>query len=174
MLIQNNTEIVPEDRLIQSTAELTEWLEKWRSSWEQKNVDAYISHYSEAFNSLKMNKAQWRAYKENLNAQYQQITVHISKPAILVDRDRAMIRFLQEYTSDQHADFGEKVLYVKKEKTGYRIVGEAWNLETSQVAREEIEATTQAPTQSRPAATSDNAKRNAHADCTDCIKTSGR
>ena len=70
----------------------------------------------------------------------------LSKPTVLTDRDRAVVRFLQEYTSDQHADFGEKVLFLKKEPNGFKIVGEQWTEETSQVAREEIEATTQTPT----------------------------
>lgn len=146
ILIQDNIDTIHPDQLKKNTAALMQWLETWRSAWEAKQIDAYMANYSNDFRGLKMNKEQWRAYKTKLNETYKQITVRISKPAILADRDRAMIRFLQEYTSDQHADFGEKILFLKKEGESFRIVGETWAEETSQIAREEIEATTRSTT----------------------------
>jgi hypothetical protein len=98
---------------------------------------------------MNMNREQWKTYKTNLNSQYKTITVRLSKPAILADRDRVIVRFLQEYTSDQHADFGEKVLFVKRTGDQFKIVGEQWKRETSKIAREEIEATTDSTTSTR-------------------------
>ncbi|RYZ71891.1 MAG: hypothetical protein EOP05_11580 [Proteobacteria bacterium] len=146
ILIQTATQMAPVAEVTKTNADLNAWLESWRASWEAKNIDGYISAYSDDFKSMKMNREQWKSFKERLNSQYQQITVRLSRPTILIDRNRAIVRFLQEYTSDMHADFGEKVLYLKKEKDGFRIVGEEWKKETSQVAREEIEATQGAAT----------------------------
>lgn len=144
ILIENKTELASQDQVEKTSAELQKWIEGWREAWESKDMDRYIQAYSENFRSQHMNKAQWKAFKANLGKQYKTITVTLSKPTILTDRDRAVVRFLQQYTSDQHADFGEKVLYLKKEGNGYRIVGEQWTEETSQIAKEEIEATTHA------------------------------
>jgi murein L,D-transpeptidase YafK len=141
LLIQNGTELLKTGEMAQSTDEVAKWLEQWRAAWQSKNMDAYISAYSSEFKSQHMNRDQWRKFKEKLNADYQTITVKLSKPAILRDRDRIVVRFLQEYTSDQHADFGEKVLFVKREGKDLKIVGENWNEETSDTAHEEIQAT---------------------------------
>jgi murein L,D-transpeptidase YafK len=146
ILIQTATQMAPVAEVAKTNSELNTWLESWRSAWEAKNIEGYIAAYSDDFKSMRMGRDEWKAFKQRLNSQYQQITVRLSRPTILIDRDRAIVRFLQEYTSDQHADFGEKVLYLKKEKEGFRIVGEEWTKETSQVAREEIEATQAAAT----------------------------
>jgi murein L,D-transpeptidase YafK len=140
VLIQNEASLVPVGELEKQTSMLNQWLESWRAAWEKKDIDGYISHYGEDFRSMKMNREQWRNYKTHLNEQYKVISVKLSHPAVFADRDRAIVRFLQEYTSDLHSDFGEKVLYLKRDAKGFRIVGEAWSEEPSQVAHEEIEA----------------------------------
>jgi murein L,D-transpeptidase YafK len=142
ILIQERTSRVPVAELEKLNSELNDWLESWRSTWERKDLDKYISYYGDEFRALNMNRNQWRAYKSRLNSVYKDITVKISRPAIFADRNMAVIRFLQEYNSDQHSDFGEKVLYLKRTSDGYRIIGETWAQETSQIARQEIEATT--------------------------------
>ena len=144
ILIENKTDLASQEQVAKTAEDLQKWVETWRTAWESKDMDHYIQAYSPNFKSQHMNRAKWKAFKTHLGEQYKQITVKLSRPTILTDRDRVVVRFLQEYTSDQHADFGEKVLYLKKESNGYRIVGEQWAEETSQVAREEIEATTHA------------------------------
>ena len=140
ILIQDKTEMIKPDEWNKATLEISQWLESWRGSWERKNLDAYIAMYDIEFKSMNMDRMQWRDYKARLNTTYKNITVKISRPAIFADRNRAVIRFLQEYTSDQHTDVGEKVLYLKKGVDGYKIVGETWAGEPSALAKEEIEA----------------------------------
>jgi murein L,D-transpeptidase YafK len=162
ILIENKAELMPQESVAKTSDDLQKWIESWRIAWEAKDMDHYIEAYSPNFKSQHMNRAQWKAFKTHLGEEYKQITVKLSKPTILTDRDRAVVRFLQEYTSDQHADFGEKVLYLKKESNGYRIIGEQWTEETSQVAREEIEATTHASSTAAisPASTTDTRAAN--------------
>lgn len=142
ILIQNKLQLVPPQELEKQTSELNQWLESWRTAWEKKDIEAYINHYASEFHSMHMNREAWRAYKERLNEQYKTISIKISKPSILGDRDRAIVRFIQEYISDQHSDFGEKTLYLKRGDDGFRIIGEDWAPESSQLAREELEAAT--------------------------------
>lgn len=141
ILIQAQSELAPLTRLQSVRKELNEWIESWRSAWETKNIDQYMDHYGQDFQALNMNFKQWRAFKARLNDQYKKISVRISQPAIYQDRDYVVARFLQEYTSDLHADFGEKVLYLKKAADKYRIIGETWSIESNQVAKDEIEST---------------------------------
>ena len=144
ILIQNKTEYEPVADWQKDNAEFNQWLESWRSAWEKKDLDSYIAKYGNDFESMKMNKQKWQEYKAHLNEEYHSITVHISKPSVFFANGNGIVRFLQEYTSDQHSDFGEKTLYLKKDAKGIRIVGETWAPESSQVARDEIESTTRA------------------------------
>ena len=141
VLIQEKTNAISQAELLRENSELNKMLEDWRAAWQRKDIDTYISYYSDEFRALRMNREQWRDFKTRLNEQYKTITVHLSKPAIFMDRNRVVVRFLQEYTSDQHSDFGEKVLYLKKTGDAFKIVGENWSEETSKIARDEIEAT---------------------------------
>ena len=142
ILIQEKTDRVPAAELNKMTADLNQWLESWRTAWQTKNIDKYISYYGDDFKSQHMNKNQWKTFKQSLNDKYAEIEVRLSRPAIMADRNHAIVRFLQEYISDKKSDFGEKVLYLANEGGKFRIVGEQWAEETSQVARDEIEATT--------------------------------
>jgi len=161
ILIQEKAQMIPAMELEQSSAEVAQWLDAWRGAWETKNIDSYINHYSRDFYSLNMNRSQWRRYKTRLAKAYKAIAVRLSKPLIFVDRSNAIVRFLQEYTSDRHADIGEKVLYLKKTADGYRIIGESWSEESGDLARQEID-------QSKNA----TAVSCATADGPDCVKTS--
>lgn len=140
LLIQNQTELTSSKDLSKQTTDIMQWIESWRSAWERKDIDRYITHYGPEFHSMNMNREQWRAYKARLSEYYKSIAVRISRPMIFGDRDRAIVRFLQEYTSDQHSDFGEKVLFLKRTGVNYRIIGETWTSENSRIARDEIEA----------------------------------
>ncbi len=161
ILIQDKAQLIPAKELERSSAEVAQWLESWRTSWETKNIDSYIRHYSNDFYSLNMNRNQWRRYKARLAQAYKSIAVRLSKPLIFVDRSNAIVRFLQEYTSEQHADLGEKVLYLKKTSDGYRIVGESWAEESGDLARQEIDQSKNATSVSCTTADGD-----------DCVKTS--
>lgn len=139
ILIQDKAQLVPTRDLERSSNEVARWLEGWRASWEAKDINTYITHYSDEFHSLNMNRHQWRNYKSRLARLYKSIAVRLSKPLIFVDRTNAIVRFLQEYNSESHSDIGEKVLYLKKTNEGYRIVGETWSEESGDLARQEID-----------------------------------
>jgi murein L,D-transpeptidase YafK len=144
LIIGEKDDLLSESDLKKATSEINQWLESWRSAWEKKDLDSYIAKYGEEFKWLKMNRGQYREFKAGLNAKYQTIAVHISKPLIFAYKGRAVVRFLQQYTSDQHTDFGEKTLYLRRLKDNYQIIGETWAAESSQLAKEEIESSTSA------------------------------
>jgi murein L,D-transpeptidase YafK len=140
IIIKDHDDLLAAEELRRTSTELNQWIEDWRAAWEKKDHENYIAKYGEEFQWMKMNRAQYRDFKASLNEKYKSITVKISRPLIFAYKNSAVVRFLQEYTSDQHVDFGEKVLYLRKSKDGFRIVGETWAAESSQLAKEEIEA----------------------------------
>ena len=140
IIIQDEVELLDSEAAKASSQQLSNLVESWRAAWETKNLDAYIGFYGEGFRSNKMNRDQWKTYKGNLNSQYQTLVVKFSRPVIYAYQNRAVVRFLQSYTSDQHSDFGEKLLYLAKENGEYKIVGEEWGADSSQLAQEEFAA----------------------------------
>ena len=139
ILIEPSTETVDAIAIKTETAGLNAALEDWRTAWETKNIDSYISHYGDEFRSLNMNKDQWKTYKNNLNSKYEKITVRLSQPVLLRFRDRVVARFIQHYSSDRHADIVEKTLYLKKVGDAFKIIGEEWAEDKSQLASDELE-----------------------------------
>ena len=140
IIIQDEVELLDSAAAKESSSQLSNLVEKWRSSWEAKDIESYIGFYGSAFRSMKMNRDQWKTYKNNLNASYKTLQVKFSRPVIYAYKNRAVVRFLQSYTSDQHSDFGEKVLYLAKEGDEYKIIGEEWQADNSQLAQEEFSA----------------------------------
>jgi murein L,D-transpeptidase YafK len=139
ILIEQDVTLVEPTALRAEDDALTTMLESWRAAWEAKNIDGYISNYSNDFRSQNMDREAWKRFKSSLNEKYQKISVRLSRPVILSYKDRIIARFIQHYTSDQHADIGEKTVYLKKEADGYKIVGEEWSEDKSQLAADELE-----------------------------------
>ncbi len=121
-----------------SQAKLEAWLENWRNTWETKSLDAYMEFYDTDFNAMKMNKSQWRDYKAKLGKLYTQITVKISQPIALEHRNRAVVRFVQSYSSNQISDLGEKTLHLIKRDGEWKILSETWRADESPAARAAI------------------------------------
>ena len=108
------------------------WLESWRVAWEGKHINAYMNHYAHNFvgqyKSLRMNKDQWRAYKEWLNKRYKTIQVEVQDPMVLTHKNQAIFNFIQDYHSSGINDVGEKTLYAKLDSNGqYKILSEVWH-----------------------------------------------
>jgi murein L,D-transpeptidase YafK len=114
LLILDHVNYVPYETLMQKRTEISTWLEEWRDSWQNKNIDKYISFYSNKFSALKMNKNVWKRYKAGLNDKYKFIKVAVKDPLIVIRNDQLIINYIQEYESDGLKDSGEKTLYVSR------------------------------------------------------------
>lgn len=113
-------------------------LEKWRAAWESKKIDDYMEFYSDNFESLGYKKSKWRRYKDALNKTYDSIQVKFSQPVIYRHNDQMVTRFLQAYSSDKKADYGEKTLYWRLENGTWRIVSEQWSEVRSPLAYHDL------------------------------------
>lgn len=102
-------------------------VESWRSSWVSEDIEAYIKNYSPSFRAQGMNVKKWKAYKQGLNEKYSSIEVKLSNPVIFEYSGNLVVKFLQSYKSDQHADFGEKIMYLQKAGDQLQIVSEEWS-----------------------------------------------
>lgn len=135
IIISDKIETRPRAEMEASQAKLEKWLESWRNTWETKSLDAYMEFYDKDFYATKMNRAQWREYKARLGKLYTSISVKISEPIAFEDRGRAVVRFVQMYSSNQVSDLGEKTLHLVKRDGEWKIVSETWKADESAEAR---------------------------------------
>lgn len=131
VIIVNKVNYISKNDLEAARQKFTDWLTGWKQAWQSKNLDTYLSHYSDSFKAevkdLKMTKTKWREYKKYLNKRYTHISVEVNEPVILTRKDEAILRFKQNYQSDGLTDVGEKTLFLKKGAGGkYEILTEIW------------------------------------------------
>jgi len=105
-----------------------EFLKKWKTAWESKDIEKYISFYSKSFYSTakKMNRARWKSYKNYLNSVYSYINVGLGNINIYNFNSYAAIIFQQTYASPGLSDTGKKLIYLEEEDGKYKIVSESW------------------------------------------------
>jgi hypothetical protein len=138
IVVVDQVEYLPEKDWLQLQTEFKTWLDEWRKSWGSKDLDKYMSLYSERFKANGMNKNQWRSYKKSLNQKYKFIDVDIKDVQIFDQGPKLVVRFQQNYKSDQKADVGVKTIYALKSDDKYKIVGENW--EPMRISPPEVES----------------------------------
>lgn len=126
IIISDNIKMAPSEKIKSRANMVSAFIESWRQAWANKNIESYISHYDDAFESLKMDRKQWMLFKQGLNEKYQSINVTLSQPVVLEYNGRIIVKTLQQYKSDLKEDFGEKVLYLEHKGDSLKIVAEEW------------------------------------------------
>jgi murein L,D-transpeptidase YafK len=145
LIIENKIELISDETRSVKTSALTAVLENWQRSWASKDTTSYIKNYSSSFKSQGMNREAWEKHKSRLAGLAKSISVELSQPVIFVHGNRAVVRFLQSYTSDLKSDLGEKTLYLIAEnldatskKSDWKIIGELWQANSSESAKAEL------------------------------------
>ncbi|MBI2970724.1 MAG: L,D-transpeptidase family protein [Gammaproteobacteria bacterium] len=103
-------------------------VEVWRSDWESRNAERYISHYSPGYSGLGMDYAAWVEHKRRVNPSKRFIRVGISRQSMFLypgEQALLVVTFEQDYTSDNYGRRFVKRQYWHLEKDGkWRIVYE--------------------------------------------------
>ena len=133
----NGTPIIVVDKLEQTekTAheilqkEIQAFIDSWKKAWESLQIDRYLYHYSKDF--LTSNKIDWDTYKKikiNVNKNKTFIHIKTERPFVILSPNRggnlAVVRFFQKYSSDNYSDESMKALYLQKNGTEWKIIGE--------------------------------------------------
>ncbi|MCF8053699.1 MAG: L,D-transpeptidase family protein [Deltaproteobacteria bacterium] len=105
------------------------FLQEWRLAWESKDVSKFVSLYSPAFiNNQGMDLKAFKAQKEQVAKGKKYIKVMASDVFILttgLGEGVFVVKFLQDYRSDNYASKSNKLLYIKKTESGFVVVGES-------------------------------------------------
>ncbi len=127
VIITKEMSTVKAEDLEEPRRKALEMVESWRNSWQTSDFDSYMGYYSKNFKSLGKGRNQWENYKKNISElRSKNIKISISKPKIVAFEDQLLVVFQQDYTSQQHNDFGRKFLYLQWEGDRYRIIAEKW------------------------------------------------
>lgn len=105
---------------------ITNWLEQWRSQWESQDLESYFKHYSKDFSAPQFNLNSWKTHKQNLKKLYKDIKITFGSPHIFHQKNQYLIKFRQNYKSDQHGDEGIKTLFIIEENGQLKILREEW------------------------------------------------
>lgn len=111
--------------------EVLSFLSRWRGAWENTaagrgGLDDYMACYSEAFTSKGFDKRGWRRDKAKKGGTKKWIAVELSDVRVkgLPGDDRIEVSFNQMYRSSNYSGSSRKVLLVRKEETGWKIIVE--------------------------------------------------
>ena len=102
-------------------------IESWRKDWESLDVPRYLKHYSPAFESNSLNRAQWERRKLELNERKTWIKVQLDKLSMLRypgKDDLVVVTFVQDYRSNNLSNRIAKRQYWKREGQAWKIIYE--------------------------------------------------
>lgn len=126
ILIFDNVSYLPKEDHEKKRLELNNFIEGWRQSWEQQDINKYMSFYDKDFKAPGFNFDSWKNHKTNLKSKYEYIKVHLSQPYIVQHNEQLLVKTLQRYESDKHVDYGVKTIYALKSGNTYKIIREEW------------------------------------------------
>ncbi|MEW6347995.1 MAG: L,D-transpeptidase family protein [Thermodesulfobacteriota bacterium] len=101
--------------IIEQEREIRGFIESWRQSWESKDVDRFMNHYSPDFQSGWLDFAGWADKKRRLAKRYSKIDVKLGN--VYLYRQDGLITAIctQSYKSDAYRNTGIKMLFIRRE-----------------------------------------------------------
>jgi murein L,D-transpeptidase YafK len=107
--------------------EIRDLIFAWKSAWENKDLNKYLSAYDPNFRSRGMNLKAWKKHRERLNHKYHSIQVGIQDLIILKGPSNTIkVSFKQYYQADAYHDFGLKKINLVKKGKHWKIKSEEW------------------------------------------------
>jgi len=127
VIISNSIEWLSFDDWQKERSTLNKKIEEWRSDWESKDTDRYLSHYSKKFKSDDQTLEQYAQQKRQVNAGKEWIKVKLSNMSMFRDPgkdDLVVVTFEQDYQSNNLNNQMKKRQYWIHEDGTWRIIFE--------------------------------------------------
>jgi tetratricopeptide (TPR) repeat protein len=106
--------------------DLVETVQSWAKAWSNKDVDAYLAHYSPDFSPANMGYAEWAAQRRERIAGAKRISVVARDIRVKrISPDRAEVSFTQVYKSDRLGNSSSKTLHMELTGGKWLIVRES-------------------------------------------------
>lgn len=98
----------------------------WRNSWQDRDINSYMSFYSPDFRSEGLDYKGWMQKKADLFKTSDNIRVEIVDLGVFIEGEYAKARFIQRYHDSKFSDVGEKTLAMVNSNGKWKIVSETW------------------------------------------------
>lgn len=106
-------------------------VEGWRSDWESLNTPKYLTHYADDFRSGNTDISAWKAQKMAVNAGKQWAKIKLDDLSLFAYPSREgnllMANFMQDYRSSNLTSRNQKRVYLRKQRSDWKIIYEASN-----------------------------------------------
>ncbi len=109
-------------------ASITGALERWRTAWSARDIDAYFAAYAPDFEPAGRfaDVGAWRRYKRRVIGRTSFIDVKLEDVRVLLLSDtRAVVDFIQFFRSDGYHSRDHKQLTLEKYRDGWKVVDES-------------------------------------------------
>ncbi|MBW1799524.1 MAG: L,D-transpeptidase [Deltaproteobacteria bacterium] len=124
VIISNRIEKVPLENLQKEKKEVEKIIERWRRSWQSKNIHQYLSFYHRKFTAGNKDLKDWKQYKSRLAKKYKKIRVDIDNLRIMKNDGTLLVSFRQHYRAASLNSNGFKRLYFMRNSNEWKIIGE--------------------------------------------------
>ena len=127
VIISNDVEWLNMDDWQAERSALNDAIKHWRSDWESLDVDRYLTHYAQKFQSGRLDLAGWKQRKQRVADGKRWIKVSIERISMFRSPGRddvVEVTFEQRYASNNHTDVSRKRQYWVKENGRWRIAYE--------------------------------------------------
>lgn len=106
---------------------LAQAIEAWRTDWESRDTEKYLTHYSTKFKSAEQSVSQWAVHKRKVNAGKEWIKVGVAGLSMFRNPgkdDFVVVSFEQDYRSSNLSNVMRKRQYWMKEGARWKIIYE--------------------------------------------------
>lgn len=106
-------------------AELALFVERWKTSWEDKNLETYFSSYSKYFKVKgDMNYEDWKRTRTEKIINKKEINIKLTNIKFKLKKGFWSVNMKQAYSSGDYSDEENKTLVIINESGDYRIIEE--------------------------------------------------
>ena len=98
----------------------------WANSWQEKNIDRYMSYYSRNFRSGGLDYSGWQDKKARLFKRPGSVSLTVSDLWVVIEGDLASTSFIQHYRDEHFSDIGEKIINLVRNNGKWQIISEEW------------------------------------------------
>lgn len=107
--------------------EVTNFINKWATAWQEKDFDSYMDSYSESefYDRSRGGFHNYKRYKKAVFSRPDKPIIQFDHISVLNTNDYAVVTLQQTYQSTIINDIGKKTLYLRKDDTySWKIIGE--------------------------------------------------
>jgi ketosteroid isomerase-like protein len=108
-----------------ATQEIQKTITAWAAAWSQQNVKAYLAFYAPDFKTPKgVSRKDWEAERKERLSRPQWIQVGCENLRIVLDGNRATVRFRQSYKASSFKGNSNKTLVLTRSGNAWLILDE--------------------------------------------------